>query len=69
MSNGEPTLYEALNDMTKTACELGVKIKKLEAEADWLAQAAANAGWHGNRVSAKDMREMARKAVEEKPCE
>lgn len=34
----------------------------LEKEAEWLAQAAANAAWHDMRVSAADMREKARQA-------
>lgn len=38
---------------------------RLEKEADWLAQSAANCGWMGRRVSPEDMREAARRAVEE----
>ena len=42
------------------------KLEHSEEEANWLATAAANAGWHGMRVSPERMREAARKAVEEK---
>ncbi len=38
---------------------------RLKKEADWLAQYAANGGWHGVRVSREFMREQARKTVEE----
>lgn len=38
---------------------------RLEKEADWLAQSAANNGWHGVRVSPSFMHEKARRAVEE----
>lgn len=44
---------------------LRVEVGRLEKEADWLAQCAANDGWHGVRVSREFMREQARKAVEE----
>lgn len=40
------------------------QVARLEKEADWLAQCAANDGWHGVRVSREFMREQARKAVE-----
>ena len=43
---------------------LRAEVKRLEREADWLAQAAANNGWHEVRVSPAFMREQARKAVE-----
>lgn len=42
-----------------------IRAARLEKEADWLAQCAANDGWHGVRVSREFMREQARKAVEE----
>ena len=42
----------------------GLEAERLEREADWLAQAAANNGWHGVRVSPAFMREQAKKAVE-----
>lgn len=44
--------------------ELRSEVARLNREADWLAQAAANNGWHGVRVSPAFMREQARKAVE-----
>lgn len=40
------------------------KREQLEKEADWLAQAAANGGMNGWRVSAELYREKARQAVE-----
>lgn len=48
----------------KILYELKAKNERLEKEADWLAQAAANNGWHEVRVSPAFMREQARKAVE-----
>ena len=42
----------------------GLEAERLEREADWLVQAAANNGWHETRVSPAFMREQARKAVE-----
>lgn len=48
----------------KILYELKAKNERLEKEADWLAQAAANNGWHGVRVSPAFMREQAKKAVE-----
>lgn len=45
-----------------------IRAERLEKEADWLATAAANAGWYGRRVSPEDWREAARKAVEEEQC-
>ena len=39
--------------------ELVTRIRELEAQRDWLAQAAANAGWHGVRVSKEYMIEQA----------
>lgn len=47
-----------------TIAELEARISCLEREADWLAQAAANNGWHGVRVSPAFMREQARQAGE-----
>lgn len=47
---------------------LRAEMERVEKEADWLATAAANNGWHGERVSPEWMRETARKAVEETPC-
>ena len=38
------------------------RIMELEAQRDWLAQAAANAGWHGVRVSKEYMIEQSRMA-------
>lgn len=43
---------------------LRAEVKRLEREADWLAQAAANNGWQELRVSPAFMREQAKKAVE-----
>ena len=42
--------------------ELVARIRELEAQRDWLAQAAANAGWHGVRVGKEYMIEQARMA-------
>lgn len=39
------------------------RIMELEAQRDWLAQAAANAGWHGVRVGKEYMIDQARIAV------
>lgn len=44
---------------------LRADVARLEKEADWLAQCAANDGWHGVRVSPDFIRAEARKAVEE----
>lgn len=44
--------------------ELVQRIKELEAQRDWLAQAAANAGWGGVRVGKKEMIEQASTAVQ-----
>ena len=44
--------------------ELVRRIKGLEAQCDWLAQAAANAGWGGVRVGKDGIRELARRAVQ-----
>lgn len=44
---------------------LRAEMERLEKEADWLARAASNNGWHGERVSPEWMRQVARKAVEE----
>lgn len=43
--------------------ELVSRIKHLEAQRDWMAQAAANAGWHGVRVGKEYMIDQARIAV------
>lgn len=42
---------------------LVARIRELEAERDWLAQAAANAGWYGVRVGKDYMIDQARIAV------
>ena len=43
--------------------ELVQRIRELESQCDWLAQAAANAGWHGVRVGKEYMIDQARIAV------
>ena len=43
--------------------ELVARIRELEAQRDWMAQAAANAGWHGVRVGKEYMIDQARIAV------
>ena len=43
--------------------ELVQRIRELEAQCDWLAQTAANAGWHGVRVGKEYMIDQARMAV------
>ena len=43
--------------------ELVTRIRELEAQRDWLAQAAANAGWQGVRVGKEYMIDQARIAV------
>ena len=43
--------------------ELVARIRELEAERDWMAKAAANAGWHGVRVGKEYMIDQARIAV------
>lgn len=45
------------------------KMERLEKESDWLAQCAANDGWHGVRVSREFMRDEARRAVDERAKE
>lgn len=54
-----------VGDCEEADQQVKAKLERLEKEADWLAQSAANAGWDGRRVSLKDMREAARRAVEE----
>lgn len=68
------TVRELSRTLGITRWELGVckttiaaleeKLSRLEREADFLAQYAANESWYGMRVSAAFMREKARKAVE-----
>ena len=43
--------------------ELVQRIRELEAQCDWLAETAANAGWHGVRVGKEYMIDQARMAV------
>lgn len=43
--------------------DLVSRIRELEAQRDWMAQAAANAGWHGVRVGKEYMIDQARIAV------
>ena len=43
--------------------KLVARIRELEAQRDWMAQAAANAGWHGVRVGKEYMIDQARIAV------
>ena len=43
--------------------ELVARIRELEEQRDWLAQTAANAGWHGVRVGKEYMIDQARIAV------
>lgn len=43
--------------------ELVARIRELEAQHDWMAQAAANAGWHSVRVGKEYMIDQARIAV------
>lgn len=57
-----------VGDCKEADQQVKARLERLEKEADWLAQAAANDGWHGIRVSPAFMREQARKAVEEGTC-
>ena len=41
------------------------EVARLDKEADWLAQTAANSGWEGYRTGPERMRDRARKAVED----
>ena len=59
-ANDPPTVLADIDEILR----LRADVARLEREADWLAQAAANNGWGGRRVSAGYMREAARQAVE-----
>lgn len=50
------------SEQAKTITALRERVEALEKMTDWLAQAAANNGWNGYRVSAEDMK---RKAEED----
>ena len=63
-------LAEAANPKTVIALldevkRLREEVARLDKEADWLAQTAANSGWEGYRTCPERMRERARKAVED----
>lgn len=55
------TVLDLLDEVKK----LREEVARLEKEADWLAQTAANSGWEGYRTGPERMRDRARKAVED----
>lgn len=61
LANGYKVASEEAQEIM---AELRAEAERLEREAQWLAQAAANNGWQGVRVSPAFIREQARKAVE-----
>ena len=62
------TTQQDIEEIIKLRAEverLRGEVARLDKEADWLAQTAANSGWEGYRTGPERMRDRARKAVED----